>query len=62
MEEHLKTLEGVVVRLEELTGVKHEVSTSKVMMVMTVTIDDGGGGGGGGGGCGCGGGGGGGDL
>ena len=50
MEEHLKTLEGVVARLETLTGVKQEVSTSKVMMVMLVKIDDGGGGSGGDGG------------
>ena len=50
MEEHLKTLEGVVARLETLTGAKQEVSTSKVMMVMLVKIDDGGGGSGGDGG------------
>ena len=49
MEEHLKTLKSVVVRLETLTGAKQEVSPSKVMMVMLVKIDDGGGGGGGGG-------------
>ena len=33
MEEHLKALEGVVARLETLTGAKPEDSTSKVMMV-----------------------------
>ena len=60
MEEHLKALEGVVARLETLTGAKQEVSSSKVMMVMLVMIGGRGGGdrgGGGGGGwqevCGC---------
>ena len=48
MEEHLKTLEGVVARLETLTGAKQEVSSSKVMMVMLVMIGGRGGGGGGG--------------
>ena len=52
MEEHLKALEGVVARLETLTGAKQEVSPSKVMMIMSAKIDGGGGGdrGGGGGG------------
>ena len=48
MEEHLKALEGVVARLETLTGAKQEVSPSKVMMVMLVMIGGRGGGGGGG--------------
>ena len=50
MEEHLKALEGVVARLETLTGAKQGDSPSKVMMVMLVKIDDGGGGSGGDGG------------
>ena len=41
MEEHLKALEGVVARLETLTGAKQDVSPSKVMMVMSVKMDDG---------------------
>ena len=34
MEEHLKALEGVVAKLESLTGAKHEVSSAKVILVM----------------------------
>ena len=34
MEEHLKALEGVVARLESITGAKQEVSSLKVTMVM----------------------------
>ena len=41
MEEHLKALEGVVARLETLTGAKQDVSPSKVMMVMSEKMDDG---------------------
>ena len=32
MEEHLKALEGVVARLETLSGAKLEVSPTKVMV------------------------------
>ena len=46
MEEHLKALEGVVARLETLTGAKQDVSPSKVMMVMSVIINGSGGEGG----------------
>ena len=34
MEEHLKALEGVVARLETLTGAKQEGSPSKVTVAM----------------------------
>ena len=39
MEEQLKALEGVVARLENLTGAKQEGSLSKVTMVMIKNED-----------------------